>query len=139
MNKLYVFLFLSIFLSCAPQKTSPAPSCPNLVKTELYFGLKIPHGGEITAAQFNAFIDEYFVKQNIALTVINAEGKWENDATGQVEAEQSKAVFMLHDACDTAVNHKINRAIAHYNKVFSQQSVLRVEYKVEMKFVSKKE
>ncbi|MDU7186442.1 MAG: DUF3574 domain-containing protein, partial [Klebsiella sp.] len=83
-------------------KTTPAvdaSACPAdnaMVQTTLYFGLSRPAGKDITAQEWQQFVDRDVTPRfRDGLTVFDARGQWlGNDGT--VAREQSKALMLIH-------------------------------------------
>src|SRR5262245_19633562 len=66
------------------------------VRTEVYFGLSVPDGSQISASDFQKFIDEVVTPLFPAgLSVVEATGQWRN-ATGHIDHESSKVLVLLH-------------------------------------------
>ena len=87
----------------APAKKRPptptAAVCPAenaMVQTTLYFGLSRPAGKDITAQEWQQFVDRDVTPRfREGLTVFDARGQWlGND--GSVAREQSKALMLIH-------------------------------------------
>lgn len=90
----------------------------------LYFGRAIPTGGQVSDAQWTAFLDATVTPAfPQGLTVIDAVGQWRG-ASGGVVREPSKLVVLLHphSAKDDAA---IAGIIDTYRKNFGQEAVLQ--------------
>jgi transcription termination factor NusB len=100
-------------------------SIPELIQTDLFFGRNIPGGGEVSEAQFQAFLDEVITARFPAgLTVFEADGQFQ-DSTGTIIEERSKVVRLLLD--DTVESEAaIDEIITAYTQRFNQESVLIV-------------
>src|SRR5437763_909383 len=76
------------------------------ISERLYFGRDIPGGGQVTEAQWTAFLAEVITPRFPAgLTVLRAEGQWRG-ADGVIVHEPSVVVELLHPdapASDQAV------------------------------------
>ncbi|MBD2054774.1 DUF3574 domain-containing protein [Oculatella sp. FACHB-28] len=98
---------------------------PELIQTDLFFGRNIPGGGEVSEAQFQAFLDEVITSRFPAgLTVFEADGQFQ-DSTGTIIEERSKVVRLLLD--DTVESEAaIDEIITAYTQRFNQESVLIV-------------
>ncbi|MBD1868503.1 DUF3574 domain-containing protein [Cyanobacteria bacterium FACHB-471] len=98
---------------------------PELIQTDLFFGRNIPGGGEVSEAQFQAFLDEVITARFPAgLTVFEADGQFQ-DSTGTIIEERSKVVRLLLD--DTVESEAaIDEIITAYTQRFNQESVLIV-------------
>jgi hypothetical protein len=94
------------------------------MRTELYFGLRMPKG-MVSEEQWNAFLKEEVTSRFAGLTVVGAYGQWRDDS-GKVEGEPSRLVIIFHP--DDAKSHTLLEEIrAHYCSKFKQQSVLRAD------------
>lgn len=134
----YILIPITFLLACNSGQQPANRACPSPVKTELYFGLKMDSATVISDEQFYGFIHTHLVNAGLGLTVVNAEGRWLNTATGKMDSENSKLVVLVYDGCDTAVSNTISKAVRAYNAGFSQQSVLRVDYPVAFDFVEER-
>ena len=84
----------------------------------LYFGTAKPGGGEVTEAEWRAFVDDTLVVRfPKGFTTWDALGEWRGGR------ERSHVVFILHPAAD---DRGIDEIIAAYRKRFAQEAVLRV-------------
>jgi hypothetical protein len=103
-----------------------------LVRTELYFGQSIPSGGQVSDAQWDAFLrDEITPRFPDGLTVLTARGQWREGDT--VIREPSRIVILLHPGTrDTA--EKIEAIRSAYKSRFNQTSVLRTDDRVHASF-----
>ncbi|MDQ0570723.1 hypothetical protein QFZ42_002557 [Variovorax paradoxus] len=99
----------------------------------LYFGRAIPAGGQVSDAQWAAFLDTVvtpvFPK---GLTVLDAAGQWRG-ASGGVVREPSKLVVLLHPRSpeDDAA---IADIIGTYKQRFGQEAVLQERQSVCVRF-----
>lgn len=100
-----------------------------MVKTELYFGRTIGTNGYVSDEQWDNFIKHvstlYFPD---GLTVLDAVGQWKM-ADGTIIKEHTKIVIVLHE---NNTNTDTIRNI--YKNTFNQESVLRVDYVVDVQF-----
>jgi hypothetical protein len=130
---------LAILAACGTLPPAPGPSgaCAAgfdaFERDTLYFGRAIPAGGQVSNAQWAAFLDSVvtpaFPK---GLTVIDAAGQWRG-ASGNVVREPSKLVVLLHprSADDDAA---IARIIDTYRQRFGQEAVLQERQSVCVRF-----
>jgi hypothetical protein len=98
-------------------------------KTELYFGLSKPDGGNITNEEFAAFADT--VISTVfpeGFSIINLNGKWFDPEKQQTISEESRLVIRLSKMNDD-VSANIDTIRAKYKRYFNQQAVLRVDQK----------
>jgi transcription termination factor NusB len=98
---------------------------PEFIQQDLYFGRNIAGGGEVSEAEFQAFIDaEITPRFPDGLTVYDADGQFLNGA-GDLIKEPSQVVSLIFE--DTVENeHSIDQIITAYKQQFQQESVLEV-------------
>lgn len=90
----------------------------------LYFGRAIPAGGQVSDAQWTAFLDATVTPAfPQGLTVTDAVGQWRG-ASGSVVREPSKLVVLLHPR-SAKDDEAIAGIIDTYRKRFGQESVLQ--------------
>ncbi|NJL54449.1 DUF3574 domain-containing protein [bacterium] len=96
-----------------------------LVQQDLYFGRNIAGGGEVSEADFQAFIDaEITLRFPDGLTVYDADGQF-LDSTGTLIQEPSQVVTLIFE--NTLENQaEIDQIIEAYRQKFQQASVLEV-------------
>lgn len=101
-------------------------------KTELFMGFEKP-GGEVTEEEFNSFI-ETVVSPLFpdGLTILDGEGYWKSPERGLIK-EHSKVLILLHDGEDESIKN-IEKIRDTYKTLFNQDSVLRVDYIVNVSF-----
>jgi hypothetical protein len=99
----------------------------------LYFGRAIPAGGQVSDAQWTAFLDTVvtpvFPK---GLTAIDAVGQWRG-ASGGVVREPSKLVVLLHPR-SPGDDAAIAGIIDTYRQRFGQEAVLQERQSVCVRF-----
>jgi hypothetical protein len=110
-----------------------ANSAPAWTKTELYFGLSKPGGGTVSAAEWQNFLDREITPHfPDGLTVLDADGQWNNNA-GKLVREKSKVVVLFHPG--TAANQQALQQICDkYKQLFQQEAVLRATTPASVKF-----
>ncbi|MBW4534444.1 MAG: DUF3574 domain-containing protein [Pleurocapsa minor HA4230-MV1] len=98
---------------------------PESIQSDLYFGRNITGGGEVSEAEFQAFIDaEITPRFPDGLTVYEADGQF-LDSTGTLIKEPSKVVSLIFE--DTAENEAaIEQIIVAYKQQFQQESILQI-------------
>nr|WP_228037686.1 DUF3574 domain-containing protein [Nodosilinea sp. LEGE 06152] len=98
---------------------------PELIQEDLYFGRNIAGGGQVSEADFQAFIDaEITPRFPNGLTVYDADGQF-LDSTGNLVQEPSQVVSLIFE--DTVANEQsIDQIIAAYKQQFQQESVLEI-------------
>jgi len=104
-----------------------------MTQSTLYFGLNRPAGPEITAEEWQQFVEKDVTPRfRDGLTVFNANGQWlGND--GKLARESSKVIMLIHTS-DAQSNSKIETLRNTYKSRFSQDSVMRVDQKVCVAF-----
>ncbi|MEW5560111.1 DUF3574 domain-containing protein [Enterobacter asburiae] len=102
-------------------------------QTTLYFGLSRPAGKDITAQEWQQFVDRDVTPRfKDGLTVFDARGQWlGNDGT--VAREQSKALMLIHGK-DAQSETNIEALRGVYKSRFAQESVMRVDQPVCVQF-----
>lgn len=102
-------------------------------QTTLYFGLSRPAGKDITAQEWQQFVDRDVTPRfKDGLTVFDARGQWlGNDGT--VAREQSKALMLIHGK-DAQSETNIEALRGIYKARFAQESVMRVDQPVCVQF-----
>lgn len=102
-------------------------------KTELYFGLSIPGGGTVSEAEWHAFEDTVITKiLNNGSTIYDARGKWRSEQE-QIITENTKVVMSLN-MMTPEVSAKFDEIRERYKKYYMQESVMRIDSKVEAEF-----
>jgi hypothetical protein len=126
-------LFFGLF-GCVPRANLSKSA--NFIKTELYFGLNIPNGGRVEDPDFERFVDTCLSPRFAeGLTVLQAQGQWQDTASKKVEREDSRIVILLYPRKSRkAKNVLIEQARGSYQKSFEQQSVMRVDMPVRTSF-----
>ena len=117
--------------ACAQPGASPVCTAPlkQAVAIELYFGRDKPSGGEVTDAEWGAFVTEVVTSRfPDGLSVFDSSGQY-REPTGRIVRERSKRlVVIVFDA--PAHKAKIVEIVEAYKQRFSQYSVFRVEQPV---------
>lgn len=98
-------------------------------RTELYFGMDKPKGGEVTEDEWNKFLEtEITPRFPDGLTVLEGYGQFKN-SLGKIERENSRVLILLYTKKDRqTVNQKIEDIRNEYKKQFEQESVLRIDF-----------
>ncbi|MEU2433147.1 DUF3574 domain-containing protein [Streptomyces sp. NPDC007861] len=106
------------------------------VQTRLFFGTGRPDGGPaVTPREFSAFIDRHVTPAfPDGLTVQDGQGQW-RDATGTIERERSYELILLYPAGGSGSRDgSIEEIRTSYRKLFGQESVARVDERVQVDF-----
>jgi len=124
-------LGLILLSACAAAgcAATAAPSCPGGAQAalldQLYFGSARPHGPDVTAQEWDAFVrDEIAPRFPQGFTVLEAQGQWRN-ADGSVARERSHVLQVAHPA-DPAAARAVDEIAARYKARFDQEAVLRL-------------
>lgn len=109
--------------------TTPGPSCPGgaqaAVLDQLYLGSARPHGPDVTAQDWDAFVREEIAPRfPQGFTVLEGEGQWRN-ADGSVARERSRVLQVAHPA-DAAGARAMDEIAARYKSRFDQEAVLQL-------------
>ena len=106
---------------------------PAWQRCELFFGQSIPGGGEVSPAQWQAFVDrEVTPRFPQGLTVLQAHGQWRN-AHGGIDREASRVLVLLVPA-DEARGPRIDELRDAYRQQFRQESVGRACAPADVRF-----
>jgi hypothetical protein len=129
-------LLLAILLSGCDAPPRGAVALTPMVRTELYFGLNIPGGGQVDEAAFDAFLrDEVTPRFPDGLTVLAGRGQWRSGQ--EIVTESSRVLILLHPAqgeSARAADAKIEEVRRAYCARFKQEAVLRVDDAVRGSF-----
>ncbi len=116
-------------LGCAgmPEASCPAGLAPK-TQAELFFGLTIPSGGEVSEAEWQRFADDEITPRFPAgLTIEEAQGQWKNGSGIVRERAKHLVIVLAGSSGDTA---KLEAVRAAYKSRFRQDSVLLVANRV---------
>jgi len=116
---------------CAQPGAPPVCTAPlkPAVAIDLYFGRDKPAGGEVTDAEWGAFLNEVVTSRfPDGLSVFDSAGQY-REPTGRIVRERSKRlVVIVFDA--PAHKAKVVEIVEAYKQRFGQYSVFRVEQPV---------
>jgi hypothetical protein len=127
-TSLPILMMVLLFGGCAN-----APSTVGWVRSEVYFGLHRPDGGAVTAAEWQAFVNDVITpKFPAGLTVVDSVGQWRH-ATGRIEREPSKVLVLLHPA-SRQVEAQIDEIRRLYRERFAQEAVMKVTSPANVEF-----
>ena len=98
------------------------------VRTELFFGRNRPDGAEVSAEEFDDFLNVIITPEfPDGLTVLDGIGQF-RDANGHTIQEKAKVLILLYPSnTRRRSSRKIERIRTAYKNRFGQQSVLRVD------------
>ena len=95
-------------------------------RTDLFFGRARP-GGEVTEAQFKAFVDQQVTPRfPDGLTLLAGVGQF-RDASGATRVEGANLLILLYPHGDARADRQIEAIRHDYRQRFEQQSVLRAD------------
>jgi len=130
MKRALVLLALAVG-ACAQPGTPPVCTAPlkPAVAIDLYFGRDKPGGGEVTDAEWGAFVTEVVTSRfPDGLSVFDASGQY-REPNGRIMRERSKRlVVIVFD--QPAHKAKVIEIVEAYKQRFGQYSVFRVEQPV---------
>jgi Protein of unknown function (DUF3574) len=123
---LCVFTALALSACGGMPVSSCAVGAQALVQDQLYFGLSVPDGGQISLAQWQAFLrDEVTPRFPQGLSVVEAAGQWRGN-DGSIVQENSRVLTLVH-ADDKPNEAAIQAIMASYKSRFSQEAVMRLK------------
>jgi hypothetical protein len=117
--------------ACAQPGTPPVCTAPlkPAIAIDLYFGRDKPAGGEVTDAEWGAFLTEVVTSRfPDGLSVFDSSGQY-REPTGRIVRERSKRLVVI--VFDSPTHRaKLAEIIDAYKQRFGQYSVFRVEQPV---------
>jgi hypothetical protein len=104
-------------------------SAEKYYRTELYFGMDKPNGGEVSESDWDKFLEtEVTPLFPDGLTVLSGYGQF-RDSKNNIERENNRVLILFYTKKQRReVNEKIERIRTAYKKLFQQESVLRVDF-----------
>jgi hypothetical protein len=130
MKRALLLLVLAVG-ACAQPGAPPVCTAPlkPAVAVDLYFGRDKPAGGEVTDAEWGAFVTDVVTSRfPDGLSVFDSSGQY-REPTGRIVRERSKRlVVIVFDA--PAHKAKVIEIVDAYKQRFGQYSVFRVEQPV---------
>lgn len=122
----YIVIITCILLtSCSSQR---------MIETSLYFGQSKPDGGSVSAKDWKEFKEKYVSKVfKEGSTVIPVEGNWMDTDTKKLITEPTYVVLYYYKK-SASVSKQIDSLRYWYKTLYQQQSVLRVDRKVNAEF-----
>lgn len=135
MNKKILIIIptaIIISLTLAAFIFHPVPGS-SYTKTELYFGLSIPGGGNVSNEEWSSFADSVITPVFLyGSTAIESKGEWLG-SDKKITKEESKLVISINEMTDE-LTAKIDTIRAKYKRYYRQESVMRVDYPVNVNF-----
>jgi hypothetical protein len=103
-------------------------------RTELYFGTSKPNGTTITEAEFEAFLDISITSRfPDGLTLLTGYGQYLGE-NGEIAKETSRVLVLFYPSDMSNANENIEAIRSEYEKLFQQESVLRVDSLEQLSF-----
>jgi Protein of unknown function (DUF3574) len=97
-----------------------------MIRTELFLGLRKPNGSEVNQAKFQHFLDrEVTPRFPDGFTLLTGQGQFKN-ASGAILPERSKLLILLYPVA-TNSSQQIEQIRKAYVSAFQQQAVLRAD------------
>jgi|TARA_B100000614_G_scaffold254189_3_gene269201 hypothetical protein len=132
------FLRLISFITClltalflvAPSFAEP----PEAVETNLYFGLALEAGGEVSELEWSAFLmEEVTPRFPDGFTVVDAYGQWRDPslADAPVIREKTKLLIVVHPGT-AETDEAITEIKSLYKSRFDQKSVFHTDAPVRI-------
>lgn len=98
----------------------------SLMRSDLFFGSSKPDRSEVSAAEFQQFVDRVVTPLfPDGLTLMTAKGQY-RDSQGKLVAERSQLLTLLYPI-NPESSKKIDQIREAYKQAFRQESVLRVD------------
>ena len=105
-------------------------TAPTAFSDRLFFGRSIPGGGDVTEAQWNAFVQEVIVPRfPEGFTLWRGSGHWRGD-DGAAVSEPASVLEVVHPATPSA-DAKLREIAQIYRQRFNQEAVLFVRSPIE--------
>jgi hypothetical protein len=103
-------------------------------RTDLFFGLSKPDGGEVSDQEFKQFLDTVVTPRfPDGLTLLTGFGQYRTQA-GVIIQERSILIILLYPKRNNATDARIEEIRDEYKRAFQQESVLRVDTKGRVSF-----
>jgi hypothetical protein len=128
-----IALLTTLLVGCREMQPISSHGAKKMVRTELFFGRSMPAGGEVSDAQWQAFVDEVVTPRfPDGFTIIDALGQY-RETSGKIDHEPSKILLIFHKP-DEATMKKVDEIREAYKKQFGQESVIRESGRVWVAF-----
>lgn len=113
-----------------PNQNAVVYSADKYTRTELYFGRSLPDGSTISEAEWTKFLNDVVTPRfPDGFTVLDGFGQY-RDKSGRTVKEPSKVIVFLYSRrTQKTSSTKIDEIRAAYVKLFSQESVLRLDFR----------
>jgi len=111
--------------------------CAISQRTDIFFGMNIPGGGEVSEDQWKQFNDSIVAPRfSQGYTEYAASGKWLDPDTKQTISERTRVLTFI-GIKNKVREAKLDSIVNYYMEKYQQQAVLRVDAKAKVKFISK--
>jgi hypothetical protein len=111
--------------ACRQQGVGTAP----FVRTELFFGARKPDGTEVSATEWDDFLDNVITPEfPDGLTVLTGRGQFRGSDGIVIEEKGTVLILLYPRRSRKGSSKKIEKIRTAYRREFRQQSVLRVDY-----------
>ena len=112
-------------------------SCATTMRTDVYLGLSIPGGGQVSQEQWQRFSDSIVSPRfPEGYTEGNVSGKWRDTESQLTITEHTKMLTFIGKKSKTRqVN--LDSLIHIYKRQFQQQAVLRTDARVRLRLVGR--
>lgn len=111
-------------------------SCATTMRTDLYFGLSIPGGGQVSKEQWKRFSDSIVSPRFPGgYTEGDVAGKWRDTESHITITEDTKVLTFIGKKSKTRQTN-LDSLIHIYKRQYQQQAVLRTDARLRMQFVS---
>lgn len=108
-------------------------TAPSTVDDRLFFGRSIPGGGEVSEAQWNAFVAEVIVPRfPEGFTIWRGSGHWKGDDGAAVS--ESPCVLEVVHGTDPAIERRFEEIATAYRTRFNQDAVMRLRSPAQQSF-----
>jgi hypothetical protein len=113
-------------------------ACATTQRTDLFFGMNIPGGGQVSTGQWKQFTDSVVSPRfPEGYTEWDAAGKWQDADTKQTISENTKVLTFIAKK-SKHVEALLDTVTQAYIHQYKQQAILRVDSKSKVKFITAK-
>lgn len=124
-------LIAALLALASPTLAQVPATCPAggqlMTSVTLFFGLAIPGGGQVSEADFAAFLDaDVTPRFPEGFSVLAASGQWRDAAKGAIVREPSRALMIWRTPSEQA-DAAVEAIRDAYKARFRQDSVMRVD------------
>jgi hypothetical protein len=110
--------------------------CVTSQRTDIFFGMSIPGGGEVSLDDWKQFNDSVVAPRFPAgYTEFTVAGRWLDSDTRQTISENTRVLTFVGNKSRER-ERLLDTIIQHYIRSYKQQAILRVDAKSTVKFIS---